>query len=43
MKTEELIFKLNKAEFKHQKRKAKKLWLKILRKSFKRKQTQSVR
>lgn len=43
MKVKDLIRKLNKAEFKHDIRKAKKLWLKILRKSFKRKQTQSVR
>jgi hypothetical protein len=43
MKTQKLVLKLNRAEFNHQKRKAKKLWLKILRKSFKRKKTQSVR
>jgi len=43
MKTNKLIFKLNKAEFKHKAEKAKELWFKILRKSFKGKPTQSVR
>jgi hypothetical protein len=42
MKVKELIKKLNKAEFKHDIRKAKKLWLKLLRKSIKKKKTQAV-
>ena len=43
MKLKKLIQKLNKAEFKHNAKKVKELWFKILRKSFKGKPTQSVR
>ena len=43
MKVRKLIFKLNRAEFNHQLDKAKKLWLKILKKSIKHKHTEAVR
>jgi hypothetical protein len=43
MKIKKLIFKLNKAEFEHKLQKAKKLWVKILKKSFKGKHTEAVR
>lgn len=42
MKLKKLIAKLNKAEFQHNLEKAKKLWLKILKKSFKHKHTENV-
>jgi hypothetical protein len=42
MKLKKLIEKLNKAEFKHNLDKAKKFWLKILKKSFKHKHTENV-
>ena len=43
MKIKKLILKLNRAEFKHNLEKAKKLWFKILKKSLKHKHTEAVR
>ena len=43
MKVKKLVIKLNRAEFKHNLVKAKSLWLKILKKSFKGKHTESVK
>jgi hypothetical protein len=42
MKLKRLIEKLNRAEFEHNLDKAKKFWLKILKKSFKHKHTENV-
>jgi hypothetical protein len=42
MKTKKLILKLNRAEMQHQLDKAKKLWIKLLKKSFKHKHTEAV-
>jgi len=42
MKLKRLVEKLNRAEFKHNLDKAKKFWLKILKKSFKHKHTENV-
>jgi hypothetical protein len=42
MKLKRLVEKLNKAEFEHNLDKAKKFWLKILKKSFKHKHTENV-
>jgi len=43
MKVKKLVQKLNRAEFQHNLDKAKKLWMKLLKKSFKGKHTESVR
>jgi hypothetical protein len=43
MKTKKLILKLNRAELKHNLVKAKVLWLKLLKKSFKGKHTETVK
>lgn len=43
MKVQKLIQKLNRAEFEHKLDKAKKLWMKLLKKSVKGKHTESVR
>jgi len=43
MKIKKLIQKLNRAEFEHNLEKAKKFWLKLLKKSVKGKHTESVR
>ena len=43
MKVKKLITKLNKAEFKHNIEKVKKLWFKLLKKSIKHKNTYSVK
>jgi len=43
MKVKKLIEKLNHAEFEHNLEKAKKFWLKLLKKSVKGKHTESVR
>jgi hypothetical protein len=43
MKVKKLILKLNKAELEHNLKKAKELWFKILKKSFKGKHTEAVR
>jgi len=43
MKVKKLIQKLNRAEFRHNMEKAKKFWLKLLKKSLKGKHTESVR
>jgi hypothetical protein len=43
MKVKKLIMKLNKAEFEHNIRKAKELWLKLLKKSLKGKHTEAVK
>jgi len=43
MKIKKLILKLNRAEFEHNLDKVKKLWFKILKKSFKHKHTEAVR
>lgn len=42
MKVKKLILKLNRAELKHNSVKAKAIWLKILKKSFKGKHTEAV-
>jgi hypothetical protein len=42
MKTKKLILKLNRAEMQHKLDKAKKLWLKLLKKSFNHKHTEVV-
>ena len=42
MKLKRLVEKLNRAEFEHNLDKTKKLWLKILKKSFKHKHTENV-
>jgi hypothetical protein len=42
MKIEKLVKRLNRAEFEHNIKKAKTLWLKILKKSLKHKHTQRV-
>jgi len=42
MKLKRLVEKLNRAEFEHNLDKAKKFWLKILKKSFKHKHTENV-
>jgi hypothetical protein len=42
MKTKKLIMKLYRAEFEHNLEKAKKLWMKILKKSVKHKHTETV-
>ena len=42
MKLNKLIRKLNKAEIKHNAKNAKKFWLKIMKKSFKHKDTSRV-
>jgi len=42
MKVKKLILKLNKAEIQHNLKKAKEIWLKILKKSIKHKHTQAV-
>ena len=42
MKTKKLILKLNRAEIQHNLDKAKKLWFKLLKKSFKHKHTEVV-
>jgi hypothetical protein len=42
MKTKKLILKLNRAEMRHQLDKVKKLWFKLLKKSFKHKHTEVV-
>jgi hypothetical protein len=43
MKVKTLIQKLNRAEFEHNLEKAKKLWMKLLKKSFKGKHTEAAR
>jgi len=43
MKVKKLIMKLNKAEMEHNLEKVKKLWFKLLKKSFKHKHTEAVR
>jgi len=43
MKTKKLILKLNQAEVKHQLDKVKELWLKLLKKSLKGKNTSAVK
>jgi len=43
MKVKKLIMKLNKAEFEHNIRKVKELWLKLLKKSLKGKHTEAVK
>jgi len=43
MKIKKLIQKLNRAEFEHNLEKAKKFWMKLLKKSVKGKHTESVR
>jgi hypothetical protein len=43
MKTKKLILKLNQAEVKHQMDKVKELWLKLLKKSLKGKNTSAVK
>ena len=43
MKTRKLIQRLNRAELQHNLNKAKDLWFKILKKSFKHKDTHSVK
>ena len=42
MKIETLVKRLNRAEFEHKVRKAKKIWFKILKKSLKHKHTERV-
>jgi len=43
MKVQKLIQKLNRAEFEHNLEKAKKFWMKLLKKSVKGKHTEAVR
>jgi len=43
MKVKKLIMKLNKAELQHNMEKAKKFWLKLLKKSLKGKHTEAVK
>lgn len=43
MKVRKLVIKLNKAEIEHNLEKVKKLWFKLLKKSFKGKHTEAVR
>jgi hypothetical protein len=43
MKVKKLILKLNRAEVEHNLEKAKKFWLKLLKKSLKHKHTESVK